>query len=152
MHFLYSITARFGTIWHVAVGGTGEYSIKPAKGCTDHVVVATKKGTKIQVFRHTALSPSGLSAISLPSAQTIFDVTPTVLFVFLCVAFLVQKSSVCLDNMESKSVITKGLCLATTSFSLTPLAVALFVMTIVKQVKKSIQQKRLKNKMSGKRK
>ena len=113
----------------------------PAKTSSDHITVATKKGLKIDVFRHKA--EESRKILSLPSAQTIMDVVPTILFVFLCVAFLVQKSAVCVDQ-GTKSVITRGLCIATASFSLTPLALALFVFTIVKQVKKAILQKQMK--------
>jgi len=147
----YSLTARLGTIWHVAVGSTGEFDILPAKGCTDHVSVATKTGLKIEVFRHKAVEPSGVASFSAPSVQTILDITPTILFIFLCVAFLVQKSSICLADMHTKTLLTQTLCWATTSFSLTPLALVLFVMTIVKQVKKSIQQKRVKRQANDRR-
>lgn len=145
------MTARLGTIWHVAVGLTGEFEIQCAKSCTDHIVAVTKKGLKIEVFRHKALEPSGLSTLSVPSFQTVMDITPTILFVFLCVAFLVQKSAICIQDMQNKTLLTKSLCYVTTSFSLTPLALVLFVMTIVKQVKKSIQQKRLNKKSTQRR-
>ena len=125
--------------------------MKPAKGCTDHIIAATKKGLKIELFRHKAAEPVGISGISVPSMQTVLDVLPTILFIFLCVGFLVQKSSVCHGDLSSKAVLTKGLCWATTSFSLTPLAIVLFVMTIVKQVRKSIQQKQLKKQRSSRK-
>ena len=150
LHFC-SLTARLGTIWHVAAGSTGEFEIQCAKSSTDHIVVVTKKGLKIEVFRHKALEPSGMSGLSIPSFQTILDITPTILFVFLCVAFLVKKSAICIQDMQNKTLLTRSLCYVTTSFSLTPLALILFVMTIVKQVKKSIQQKRLKQRSTERR-
>jgi hypothetical protein len=116
----------------------------PARQASDHIVAVSKKGLKIELFRHKGSEPSGMASWSLPSTETLIEVVPTVLFVFLCVAFLVQKSAVCLGDLHNKTVITRVLCFSTTSFSLTPLALFLFVLTIVKQVKKTIQQKNLK--------
>jgi hypothetical protein len=139
--FQLSLTARLGTIWHVAVGKTGEFTSLPARNCTDHLMFSTKKGVKIVLFRHKSVETNRLA---LPSMQTVMEVLPTVLFVLLCVAFLVQKSAICVADAKELNVLTKGLCFITTSYSLTPLALLLFVMTIVKQVKKSIDQKRAK--------
>ena len=139
--FLLSLTARLGTIWHVAVGKTGEFTSLPARYSTDHLMFSTKKGVKIELFRHTSVETNRMA---VPSMKTVMEVLPTVLFVFLCVAFLVQKSAICVADGKELNKLTKGLCFITTTYSLTPLALLLFVMTIVKQVKKSIDQKRAK--------
>jgi hypothetical protein len=114
----------------------------PAGSCTDHCVVSTKKGTKIEVFRHKLMSPTGLAAISFPSLSTITDILPSIFFIFLCVAFIVQNSSICFGQRETMSIVTKGLCRLTNGFSLTPLAAGLFVFTVLKQVRKGVNRKR----------
>ena len=137
------ITARLGTIWHVAVGTTGEFTISPAKGCTDRIIAANKKGLKIEVFRHKSTDTAGLGPLSSMSLDTLLDVIPTILFVFMCVAFMVNKTAVCAGDLGRLSLVTKTLCVVTNAIPLTPLAIGLFVFTVLKQVRKSIEKKRL---------
>ena len=142
-HIRSHITARLGTIWHVAVGSTGEFTVLPAKTCTDHIIVSNKKGMKIELFRHKSTDSSGLSSLATMSVSSILNILPTILFVFLCVAFMVQKASLCSGDPNSLSVVTKTLCYITNALPLTPLAVGLFVLTVLKQVRNTMEKRRL---------
>ena len=138
----HSLTARLGTVWHVAVGQTREFQIQPAKNCTDHIIAAVKKGgIKIEIFRHKQESPTGIEGLSMPSLSTVAEILPSLLFVFLCIAFIVQNSSICIGDTGRLSKITRGLCSVTNTFSLAPLAGVLFVMTVLKQVRKGMARK-----------
>lgn len=137
-----SLTARLGTIWHVAVGSSRDFAIAPAKGCSDHIIAAPNKGgVKIEIFRHTAKETSGLSSLSVPSMQAIIETIPSVLFVVLCVAFIVQKSSLCFGENEKLSRLTTSLCSISFAIPLTPLAGLLFVLMMIKQVRRAIDRK-----------
>jgi len=147
--FSLSLTARFGTIWHVTVGNTQEFHVHPSRGATDHVVVALKKGgRKIEVFRHKLASPSGLKAIGLrmPSVATLIDVVPKILFFIMCLAFIVQRSALCqLSDGDRMNKLTYGVCWVSFAIPLTPLAGGLFVLTLLKQVKSSLDKRKMKS-------
>jgi hypothetical protein len=61
----------------------------------------------------------------------------------MCFAFIVQRSSLC--DIDGSSVrmnkLTYGVCWASFSLPLTPLAIVLFILTIVKQVKAKISKR-----------
>jgi hypothetical protein len=121
-----------------------------ARGATDHVIAVLKKGgVKIEVFRHKQSSPSGLKAIglSVPSVRTIIDVLPKILFFIMCLAFIVQRSALCdsSDGTFQMSKLTYGVCWVSFSIPLTPLAGGLFVLTLLKQVKSSMDKRRAKS-------
>lgn len=114
----------------------------PAKECTDHIIAVHKKGgMKVEVYRHVAVESRGFSSLSIPSMQEILDMLPSVLFVVLCIAFIVQKSSICVNESGKLAKLTRGLCYVSWSIPLAPLAGLLFVMTILKQVKRTISRK-----------
>jgi len=114
----------------------------PANGCRDHVILVSRKGgKKIEVFRHTSTDASGLSSLGLPSLQVIVEVLPSLLFVILCMAFIVQKSALCTGQTQTQAKLTKGLCVVSNSIPLSPLAGVLFVMMILKQLKKTMDRK-----------
>ena len=123
--------------------------MEPATTCTDHIIVTTKKsGLKIEIYRHKQSSPTGISALSLtmPSYSTMIDVLPKLLFAFVCIAFMLQRSSLC-NKAASRpgiSKLTSGICAVSEAIPLTPLAGILFVVTVVKQVRKTISRKREK--------
>lgn len=144
-----SVTARLGTIWHVVVGETKCFHMEPARGASEHVIVALKKGgTKIELYRHKQVTPSGLVALkpSLPSLSTILDILPKILFMFLCVSFLVQRSAFCQAESESMGTIKRGICSAAYSIPLAPLAGMLFAGTLLKEVRKRYVRKQGKQK------
>ena len=140
------ITARFGTIWHVAVGETRAFHIEPARGTSDHVILASKKGgVRIEIFRHTQQTPSSFAfwkSMTLPKLSTILDVIPTILFMLLCILFMLQRSGVCQADSMHKSTITRLGCDLSHAIPLSPLAGAVFILTILKQVKKMLDKKR----------
>lgn len=137
-----SLTARLGTIWHVAVGNSRDFAIAAAKGCRDHIIAAPKKGgVKIEIFRHTANETSGLNLLRVPSMQVILDTIPSVLFVLLCAAFIVQKSTLCFGENEKLSKLTTSLCYVSFAIPLTPLAGLLFVLMMIKQVRRAFDRK-----------
>ncbi len=137
---LYSITARLGTIWHVSVGATQGFHMESGKGAEDHTIVALKKGgIKIEVYKHKQVTPAGLVSLkpALPSISTVLEVIPKLLFLFLCIAFLVQRSSYCISaNEATASRVTKVVCSVVYSVPLAPLAGMLFVATIFREFRK----------------
>lgn len=149
-HLRNHLTARFGTIWHVAIGETRAFHVEAAQTCTDHVIVATKKGgLKIEVFRHKQTTPHGFvsvcKSITMPKLSTVFEILPSILFILLCVAFMMQRSAVCHESTVFSSAITKNVCGTLNSVPLAPLAGMVFVLTLIKQVKKTLNKKKLKN-------
>ena len=150
---LRSLTARFGTIWHVTVGNTQEFHVLPSRGSTDHIVAALKKGgRKIEVFRHKLASPSGLKAIglSVPSFTTLIDILPKILFFVMCLAFIVQRSALCQssDGIVRMNKLTYAVCWVSFAIPLTPLAGGLFVLTLLTQFKKSLDKRKAKSRKS----
>ena len=130
----------------MTVGNTKEFHIQPAINATDHVIASLKKGgLKIEVFRHKQVSPTGLSSLrlSVPSLSTLIDVLPKILFFIMCFAFVVQRSSLCVteDTSSRMNKLTYGVCWASFSLPLTPLAAILFVVTVGKQVSAKINKR-----------
>jgi len=138
----------------VTVGTTQEFHVHPSKGATDHVIAVLKKGgRKIEVFRHKLASPSGLKAIGLgvPSVTTLIDVLPKILFFIMCFAFIVQRSALCdssNDGTYRMNKLTYGVCWVSFAVPLTPLAGGLFVLTLLKQVKSSLERRKMKSRKS----
>ena len=149
-HLRNHLTARLGTIWHVAIGETRAFHVSPAASCMDHIVLASKKGgVKIEVFRHKQPTATGISAtlkeISWPAMRTIFDIIPSLFFIALCITFLLQKSPACRMAVEYNSNITQSACTFANSVPIAPLAGIVFVLVLLKQVKKQMDKKKLKH-------
>ena len=85
-------------------------------------------------------------SMSIPSASTIVDILPKLLFAFVCFAFMMQRSAVCKDSTHGTgwARFTDGLCTVSEAAPLTPLAILLFVVTVIKLVRRAILNKQLK--------
>ena len=111
-----------------------------------------KGGLKIEVFRHKLESPTGLRAVglSVPRLSTVIEILPKILFFIMCLAFIVQRSALCdmSDENVQMTKLTYGVCWISFAVPLTPLAGGLFILTILKQVKSSLDKRKSKSRKS----